>query len=79
MPKSHLGVAGWTGGKHGTHTMEELYDAGDREAVSTVEAARQLARRAVQMALVVHDGLLANREILAGDPEYSYILEKIRS
>jgi multimeric flavodoxin WrbA len=75
----HIGVGGWTGGIHGKRRMEDLYEQDDAEAVATVEAVRQVAVRAVQMAMVVREGLKANRKILAGDPEYGYILDKIGS
>jgi len=77
LPDSYIGAGGWTGGQISRQSLRELYERQDRDAMIGVESARQVARRAVQAAIVVREGLKASRAALAHDPSYGFVLEKL--
>lgn len=77
LPHSYVGAGGWTGGQIGKGSLEELYEQRDRDALITVESAQQVARRAVQTAMILQGGLQSNRQILARDPGYEFVLERL--
>jgi multimeric flavodoxin WrbA len=77
LPDSYVGAGGWTGGQPSKQGLEELYERGDRDAVISVEGSQQVARRAVQTAIILQEGLQANRQALAHDPDYGFVLEKL--
>jgi len=77
LPDSYVGAGGWTGGQASRQSLKELYEQRDRDAMIAVESARQVARRAVETAMIVREGLQANRQTFARDPDYGFVLEKL--
>ena len=69
--ESYLGAAGWTGADAGRGALEELYRQGDRDAQAAVAAAGSVARRAVELALVIRAGVGASGDVLGDDPHYA--------
>jgi len=77
LPNSYVGAAGWTRGQSDRHSLKEFHDRCDRDAVMAVEAARQVARRSVEMAMIVREGLRANQRSLANYPDYRFVLDRL--
>ena len=77
LPDSYIGAGGWTGGYPGQKSMQELYEQGDRDALIVVKSAQQVVRRGLETALIVKAGLEVQKQILAADRSYGFVLEKL--
>ncbi|MBW2154654.1 MAG: flavodoxin family protein [Deltaproteobacteria bacterium] len=77
LPASYIGAGGWTGGQAGKSSLEKLFEEKDRDASNAVEAAQQVARRTVEMALIVKEGLRAARHVFDEDLNYRYVLKNL--
>jgi hypothetical protein len=77
LPDSYIGSGGWTGGQASRNSLRELYDKGDRDTLITVKSARQVTRRALETAMIIREGLMAKKQILAQDKNYEFVLQKL--
>jgi multimeric flavodoxin WrbA len=77
MPDSYIGAGGWTGAQVSQKTLKEFYSQGDRDTLIVVKSAQQVVRRALEAALILHAGLKAQKQILAGDRSYGFVVEKL--
>lgn len=76
LPESYTGAAGWTQSQPTKSSLRKLAADNDKDAAITVEAARQVGRRAVETAMIIRSGLAAQHDLLAGDPDYRFVMEK---
>lgn len=79
MWEAYIGAAAWTANRISRRAMKELVEEGDLAAESSVKAARSLGRRTAETADLVLAGVEARKAILAEDPLYSCILERMRN
>jgi multimeric flavodoxin WrbA len=70
MWESYIGAGGWTLNENGRHALKEQHETGEFDAQVAVKASRDLGRRVAQIAFVIRDGVLANREMLEKDAVY---------
>ncbi len=77
LPDSYIGSGGWTGGQVDRNSLKELYDQGDRDALIAVNSTRQVTRRALETAMIIKEGLKAQKQILARDRNYEFVLQKL--
>jgi multimeric flavodoxin WrbA len=75
--QSYIGAAGWTCNRPERDALERLAETEEIGAVAAVHASRILGRRAVEMAMIIRSGLMARRELLAGDPLYGPVLSRL--
>ena len=75
--QSYIGAGGWTANRPERDALERLAGSADIGAVAAVHASRMLGRRAVQMAMIIRSGLMAQKELLAGDPLYGPVLSRL--
>jgi multimeric flavodoxin WrbA len=77
IPDSYVGAGGWTGAQVSKKSLEELCSQGDRDTLIVVKSAQQVARRALEAAVILQAGLKAQKQILAGDRSYGFVVEKL--
>lgn len=75
--ESYIGAAGWTEVSPKASAFKALVEEGKPDAQITVRATRATGRRVVEMAMIIRDGLVANRAIFAEEPNYRPLLEKL--
>lgn len=77
LPDSYIGAGGWTGGQVSQKSLQELYGQGDRDTLIAVKSAQRVVQRALETALLIRAGLKAQKEFLAGDQSYGFVLGKL--
>ncbi len=77
LPDSYIGSGGWTGGQVGRDSLKELCDQGDKDTLITVKSVCQVTRRALETALIIREGLMAQKRNLARDRNYEFVLQKV--
>jgi multimeric flavodoxin WrbA len=74
---SYIGAAGWTGHSIKKDSLQRLHSSGDLAAETAVAAAETVARRAVQVALLIKSGGLACKTMLEEDGGYGPLLKRL--
>jgi multimeric flavodoxin WrbA len=74
---SYIGSAGWSFDERDKNAIEDHFETGDTYAMSPVQAAENIGRRAVEMADIVRTGILAKKERFSKDPSYVPFLKHI--
>ncbi len=77
MWESYIGVGGWTSNSGDRNALEKQVSEGVFDAEVAVKAARDLGKRAVEVARLIRDGVKSRREQLAQDPAYIPYLENM--
>lgn len=77
MWESYIGAAGWTSNDGDRQAMERQAAAGNYDASILVKSARDVGRRAVEMALLLRAGGLARLAELSKDPIYLPFVERL--
>ena len=77
LPDSYIGSGGWTGGQVGRDSLKELYNQNDRDTVIAVNSTRQVIQRALETAMIIKEGLLAQAKALGQDKNYQFVLQKL--
>jgi len=77
MWECYIGAGGWTSNDIDRKALEKQSEEGTFDATVAVRAARDLGRRAVELALILRAGGRAMRDELAQDPAYTPFLERI--
>ncbi|OPL09716.1 MAG: hypothetical protein AVO34_13170 [Firmicutes bacterium ML8_F2] len=72
----YTGAGGWTQNREEKDAIEKLAGERDFSTLALIKAIETTALRALQLARVVRDGLIACREELAGDAQYRFVLDK---
>lgn len=75
--QSYLGVGGWTYAEGARDALARGKGAGERDAETSVQAARTLGRRAVQLAVMLKAGAASHRTMLEQDPRYRPLLDRL--
>lgn len=75
--QSYIGCGGWTSNEIDRHALEKQYDRAHYDAVVVVKSAQDVGRRAVELCLLIHDGVRSRREALSKDPAYKPLLDRI--
>lgn len=76
-PASYTGAAAWTDNKTERDAFRVLYEAGDRDAIISVTAARSVVRRCVEMAAIVKNGVSVLQEQLEADIRYQPFIRRM--
>lgn len=77
--ESYIGAGGWTEGDPKVNALETLAADGKPDAKIAVRSAQSLGRRVVEMAMIIRDGLGANKSLLRKEPSYLPVLKKIQA
>lgn len=74
--QSYIGCGGWTTGDGGRKALEKQYNDGLFDAKIAVQSARDVGRRATEVAIIFGSGISKNLAMLKKDPVYSLLLDK---
>lgn len=74
--ESYIGAGGWTEVSPKVSALKTLVEDGKLDAQIAVRSAQSLGKRVVEMAMIVRDGLKANRILLTEQPSYLPVLKK---
>ncbi len=77
MWQSYIGAGGWTNNEIGRNALNKQAEEGNADAQVAVRASRTLAKRAVDMAVILKYGGLAKQDILVKDPSYIPFVNRI--
>lgn len=77
MWESYIGAAGWTSNKMDKKALKELYQNNNYAAEIAVEASEKIARRSIEMAAIIQNGVKANKEKLASQEHYNVYLNML--
>lgn len=77
MWESYVGAGGWTLNEESRGALKDQYAAGEESARVAVVSSRTLAVRALDMAVLLHNGALNSPKVLA-DPKYIAFAEQLR-
>lgn len=77
MWESYIGAGGWTYNEIGRDALKKQAEEGKLDAQVAVRASRTLARRAVEMAMILKYGGLAKQDVLSKDPTYIPFINRI--
>ncbi len=77
MWQSYIGAAGWTSNDIARDALARQAVAGQTDAAILVRAARDVGRRAMEVALVLREGGRHLRDTLREDPAYLPFLERL--
>lgn len=72
----YTGAGGWTQNRAEKNALKNLLDEGDFSTMALMEGTETTALRAVQLARIVRDGLIACRKELSEDQQYTFVLAK---
>jgi len=75
--ESYIGAGGWTEVSPKVSALKTLAEEGKQDAQIALRSARALGKRVVEMALIIRDGLAANKDLFANQPTYQPLLKKI--
>jgi multimeric flavodoxin WrbA len=75
--ESYIGAGGWTEVSPKVSALKTLAEEGKLDAQIAVRSARATGRRVVEMAMIIRDGVAANQRLLAEQPPYRPLVEKI--
>ncbi|HOL17595.1 MAG TPA: flavodoxin family protein [Bacillota bacterium] len=77
MWQSYIGGGGWTSTEIDRKALQNQYEREQYDAVVAVKAARDVGKRAVEICLLLHAGILARQEELSRDPAYKPLLDRL--
>lgn len=79
MWECYIGAGGWTETGQRKNALEKLYHEGSRDAEVAVQGSRTMARRVVELALIIKTGAYALRHMLSQDSVYTGLLKQLSS
>lgn len=77
MWECYIGAGAWTNNLEEKNAIDTLVSRDDFSAKAAIRASKSLGYRAVEMADIVLNGLIATREHHAADPAYSSLYRRI--
>jgi len=77
MWESYIGASGWTNNNGEPNAMEEDFKKGNFDTCVSVEAAKKIALRAVEIAVIVKSGISENKSYFTQQAHYSPLLKKL--
>jgi len=75
--ESYIGASGWTRAQKSKDAIRDDYEKGEFDARVAVKACKTLAKRCVEMSLIIRAGGEALKDILRGDPAYGHFLDNL--
>lgn len=75
--ESYIGAGGWTEVSLKVSALKSLVEDGKLDAQIAVRSAQSLGKRVVEMAMIIRDGLNANKTLLTEQPSYLPVLKKM--
>ncbi len=76
-PLAYIGVGGWTRLGIEKNRIRDLHQSGDKDMELIVESTRTMAKRVVQLAVLVKTGAKAARKMLEDDGSYEVFFDRI--
>ncbi|MBK5262261.1 MAG: flavodoxin family protein [Peptostreptococcaceae bacterium] len=76
MWECYIGVGGWTSNEIRRDSLEKQAEEGKTDALVAVRASRSLAKRAVEMAMILRAGALGTQEYLRKEPIYKPFVDR---
>lgn len=70
MWESYIGGGSWTRNDIATDAFEKQYNQNELDAIVAVRSSESIAKRAVEMALIIRAGAATMRDVLEKDPTY---------
>lgn len=77
MWQAYTGAGGWTYNENGKDAIKKQVEEGKNDAIVAVTASRTLAKRAVELAMILKNGGLAKQDFLSKDPIYKPFVDRI--
>jgi multimeric flavodoxin WrbA len=77
--QSYIGACGWTQCEREKDAIERHFDKKNQDAEVAVTASMSLAKRAVELALIVQQGGLNLKDVLSRDAAYKPFIERLGS
>lgn len=77
MWQSYIGAGGWTHNENGKDSIKKQFEEGKNDAVVAVTASRTLAKRAVEMAMILRSGGLVKQDYFSKDPVYKPFIDRV--
>ncbi len=78
MWESYIGAGGWTSNEIDKDALKKQYEAGDLDAVTSVKACRTLAKRSIELALIIQAGALQYRDIFESQEIYAPFAKRLQ-
>ncbi len=75
--EAYIGAGGWTYNEIGRDAIEQQVEQGKTDSLAAIKASCTLAKRAVEMAMILKKGGLAEQEYLKNDPAYTPFINRI--
>lgn len=75
--ESYIGASGWTRAQKSGDAIRDDYEEGELDAQVAVKACETLAKRCVEMALIIRAGGEAMKDLLGNDPAYGHFLSNL--
>lgn len=76
-PECYIGAGGWTSNDFEKDALKRQTEEGQLDATITVKGVLSLAKRAVELSLMIKSGAEANRDRLGEDPMYAPFFKRI--
>ena len=77
MWESYIGVGGWTNTLEGRNALEQLVTEGDRDALVAVRGSKSIARRAVEISMLLRSGAKSKENYFGNNPVYVPLMDRI--
>jgi len=77
-PESYIGVGGWTANDLSKDALEKLVNKEELDAVMTIKATKSMAKRAVQLAMMIKVGALNYKEKFEADHGLKPLYDRIK-
>lgn len=74
---SYIGCGGWTSGNGDRDALEKQFNDHHFDAEIAVKSARDVGKRAAEIAIIIRSGVAASSEMLKRDPVYSILLNRL--
>lgn len=78
-PECYIGAGGWTSNDFEKDALKRHVAEGELDANIAVTGSRSVAKRAVELSLMIKSGADINRERLANDPMYEAFFKRIEA
>ncbi|MDB4443755.1 flavodoxin family protein [bacterium] len=75
--ESYISASGWTRAQKSEDALRDDYDKGDFDARVAIKACETLAKRCVEMAMIIRAGGEAMKDVLRTDPAYGHFLDNL--
>lgn len=77
MWEAYIGAGGWTNNEVGRSSIEKQIKEGNEDALATFRATRSIAKRAVEMSMILKNGGNQNKVYLEKTPVYKPFIDRL--